>query len=163
MGLKSIIGPTTKITNKEQDDLNVDATSGKSVNAIRSFVGKGTLVWGARTFAGNDNEWRYVPVRRLYIYIEESVKKATEFVVFEPNDANTWLRVKTMIENFLTLLWRDGPLAGAKPNDAFFVKVGLGQTMTALDILEGRMNIEIGMAAVRPAEFIILKFSHKLQ
>lgn len=163
VGLKSIIGPTTKITNKEQDDLNVDATTGKSVNAIRTFAGKGTLVWGARTFAGNDNEWRYVPVRRLYIYIEESVKKATEFVVFEPNDANTWLRVKTMIENFLTLLWRDGALAGAKPNEAFFVKVGLGQTMTSLDILEGRMNIEIGMAAVRPAEFIILKFSHKLQ
>jgi hypothetical protein len=163
VGIKSIIGPTTKITNKEQDDLNVDATSGKSVNAIRTFTGKGTLVWGARTFAGNDNEWRYVPVRRLYIFIEESVKKATEFVVFEPNDANTWLRVRTMIENFLTLLWRDGALAGAKPNDAFFVKVGLGQTMTALDILEGRMNVEIGMAAVRPAEFIILKFSHKLQ
>ncbi|RPH32899.1 MAG: phage tail sheath family protein [Bacteroidales bacterium] len=162
-GLRSVIGPTVKITNKEQDDLNVDATSGKSVNAIRTFVGKGTLIWGARTFAGNDNEWRYIPVRRLYIYIEESVKKATEFVVFEPNDPNTWLRVKTMIENFLTLLWRDGALAGAKPDDAFFVKVGLGQTMTALDILEGRMNVEIGMAAVRPAEFIILKFSHKLQ
>jgi uncharacterized protein len=163
VGLKSVIGPSVKITNKEQDDLNVDATSGKSVNAIRTFVGKGTLVWGARTFAGNDNEWRYVPVRRLYIFIEESVKKATEFVVFEPNDANTWLRVKTMIENFLTTLWRNGALAGAKPADAFFVKVGLGQTMTSLDILEGRMNIEIGLAAVRPAEFIILKFSHKLQ
>ncbi|NVO10592.1 MAG: phage tail sheath family protein [Bacteroidales bacterium] len=163
VGLKSVIGPTVKLTNKEQDDLNVDATSGKSINAIRTFVGKGTLIWGARTFAGNDNEWRYVPVRRFYIYVEESVKKATEFVVFEPNDANTWLRVKTMIENFLTLQWRDGALAGAKPDDAFFVKIGLGQTMTALDILEGRMNIEIGMAAVRPAEFIILKFSHKLQ
>lgn len=163
VGLKSVIGPTVKITNKEQDDLNVDATSGKSINAIRTFVGKGTLIWGARTFAGNDNEWRYVPVRRFYIYVEESVKKATEFVVFEPNDANTWLRVKTMIENFLTLQWRNGALAGAKADDAFFVKVGLGQTMTALDILEGRMNIEIGMAAVRPAEFIILKFSHKLQ
>ncbi|NOU16583.1 MAG: phage tail sheath family protein [Bacteroidales bacterium] len=163
VGLKSVIGPTVKITNKEQDDLNVDATSGKSVNAIRTFVGKGTLIWGARTFAGNDNEWRYVPVRRFYIFVEESVKKATEFVVFEPNDANTWLRVKTMIENFLTLQWRNGALAGAKADDAFFVKVGLGQTMTALDILEGRMNIEIGMAAVRPAEFIILKFSHKLQ
>jgi len=163
VGLKSVIGPTVKLTNKEQDDLNVDATSGKSINAIRTFVGKGTLIWGARTFAGNDNEWRYIPVRRLYIFIEESVKKATEFVVFEPNDANTWLRVKTMIENFLTLQWRNGALAGAKPDDAFFVKVGLGQTMTALDILEGRMNIEIGMAAVRPAEFIILKFSHKLQ
>ena len=96
-------------------------------------------------------------------FVEESVKKATEFVVFEPNDAKTWLRTKTMIENFLSGLWRDGALAGAKPEEAFFVKVGLGETMTALDILEGRMNIEIGMAAVRPAEFIILKFSHKLQ
>jgi hypothetical protein len=163
VGVRSVIGPVVKITHEDQELLNVDASTGKSINALRVFTGKGTLVWGARTLAGNDNEWRYVPVRRLYIYIEESVKKATEFVVFEPNDANTWLRVKTMIENFLTTLWRDGALAGAKTEDAFFVKVGLGVTMTALDILEGRMNIEIGMAAVRPAEFIILKFSHKLQ
>ncbi|MGB3464673.1 MAG: phage tail sheath C-terminal domain-containing protein [Cyclobacteriaceae bacterium] len=139
------------------------STSGKSINVIRNFVGKGTLVWGARTLAGNDNEWRYVPVRRLYICVEESVKKATEIVVFEPNDANTWLRVKTMIENFLTTLWRDGALAGASTDEAFFVNIGLGKTMTAQDILEGKMNVEIGMAAVRPAEFIILKFSHKLQ
>ncbi len=163
VSLNSVIAPTVKITNEQQEGLNVDASTGKSINAIRTFTGKGTLVWGARTLAGNDNEWRYVPVRRLYIFIEESVKKATEFVVFEPNDANTWLRVKTMIENFLSKLWRDGALAGAKPEDAFFVKVGLGETMTALDILEGRMNVEIGLAAVRPAEFIILKFSHKLQ
>lgn len=163
VGVRSVIGPVTKVTHQEQELLNVDASTGKSINAIRVFTGKGTLVWGARTFAGNDNEWRYVPVRRLYIFIEESVKKATEFVVFEPNDANTWLRTKTMIENFLSTLWRDGALAGSKPEDAFFVKVGLGETMTSLDILEGRMNIEIGMAAVRPAEFIILKFSHKLQ
>lgn len=163
VGLRSVVGPAVKITHEDQKSLNVDASTGKSINAIRTFTGKGTLVWGARTLAGNDNEWRYVPVRRLYIYIEESVKKATEFVVFEPNDANTWLRVKTMIENFLTTLWRNGALAGAKTEDAFFVKVGLGETMTSLDILEGRMNIEIGLAAVRPAEFIILKFSHKLQ
>jgi hypothetical protein len=151
------------VSHDQQADLNVDATSGKSINAIRTFTGKGTLVWGARTLAGNDNEWRYIPVRRLYIFIEESVKKATEFVVFEPNDANTWLRAKTMIENFLSKLWRDGALAGAKPEEAFFVRVGLGQTMSAQDILEGRLIIEIGLAAVRPAEFIILKFSHKLQ
>ncbi len=161
--VRSVIGPTNKVTHEQQGSLNVDASSGKSINVIRTFTGKGTLVWGARTLAGNDNEWRYVPVRRLYIFIEESTKKATEFVVFESNDANTWLRVKTMIENFLSKLWRDGALAGAKPEDAFFVKVGLGQTMTSLDILEGRMNVEIGLAAVRPAEFIILKFSHKLQ
>lgn len=163
VSINNVIGPTIKITNDVQDGLNVDPTSGKSINAIRSFVGKGTLVWGSRTLAGNDNEWRYVPVRRLFIFVEESVKKATEFVVFEPNDAKTWLRVKTMIENFLTSLWRDGAIAGATPADAFFVKVGLGVTMTSQDILEGRMNVEIGMAAVRPAEFIILKFSHKLQ
>ena len=163
VSVNAVIAPTIKITNQDQSTLNVDATSGKSINAIRNFTGKGTLVWGARTLAGNDNEWRYVPVRRLYIFVEESIKKATEFVVFEPNDANTWLRVKTMIENFLAGLWRDGALAGATTSDAFFVNVGLGQTMTAQDILEGRMNVEIGLAAVRPAEFIILKFSHKLQ
>lgn len=161
--VRTVIEPRVKVSHEQQALLNVDATSGKSINVIRAFTGKGTLVWGARTLAGNDNEWRYIPVRRLYIFIEESVKKATEFVVFEPNDANTWLRLKTMIENFLSKLWRDGALAGAKPEEAFFVKVGIGQTMTAIDILEGRLNVEIGLAAVRPAEFIILKFSHKLQ
>ena len=163
VGLRLVKNPSVMVTNEQQENLNVDATTGKSINVIRKFAGKGIIVWGARTLAGNDNEWRYVPVRRLFIFIEESVKKATEFVVFEPNDAKTWLRTKSMIENFLTGLWRDGALAGAKPEQAFYVKVGLGETMTALDILEGRMNIEIGMAAVRPAEFIILKFSHKLQ
>ena len=152
-----------KISHEAQMSLNVDPTSGKSINAIRYFTGKGVMIWGARTLAGNDNEWRYVPVRRFFIFAEESIKKGTEWVVFEPNDANTWVRVRAMIENFLTQQWRAGALAGAKPEHAFFVRVGLGQTMTALDILEGRMNIEIGMAVVRPAEFIILKFSHKLQ
>ena len=163
VSLRLVKKPTKAVTAAQQENMNVDATSGKSINVIRNFAGKGIIVWGARTLAGNDNEWRYVPVRRLFIFVEESVKKATEFVVFEPNDAKTWLRTKAMIENFLTGLWRDGALAGAKPEDAFFVKVGLGETMTSLDILEGRLNIEIGMAAVRPAEFIILKFSHKLQ
>lgn len=150
------------IDNTDQDEMNV-STTGKSVNAIRAFFGKGILVWGARTLAGNDNEWRYVSVRRFYNMVEESVKKASIQFVFEPNDANTWVKVRAMIENFLVLQWRAGALAGAKPEEAFFVKVGLGETMTALDILEGRMNVEIGMAVVRPAEFIILKFSHKMQ
>ena len=163
VGVRSVLGPVFNMTTEDNDYLNIDATSGKSINAIRTFTGKGTLVWGARTLAGNDNEWRYVPVRRFFNYAEESIKKATEFVVFEPNDANTWLRVKTMIENFLTNEWKQGALAGAKQEDAFFVNVGLGTTMTAQDILEGRLNVEIGMAVVRPAEFIILKFSHKLQ
>ncbi len=162
VGVMQIIGPDKKVTNGEQDGLNVHPT-GKSINVIRTFAGRGTLVWGARTLAGNDNEWRYVPVRRFFNMVEESVKKATAQFVFEPNDANTWVKIRAMIENFLVLQWRAGALAGAKPEDAFYVRVGLGQTMTAQDILNGYMHVEIGMAAVRPAEFIILKFSHKLQ
>jgi uncharacterized protein len=158
-----IRGPSLVITDQDQMDLNVDTVAGKSINAIRTFTGKGTLVWGARTLAGNDNEWRYVPVRRLFIMIEESVKNASARFVFEPNDANTWTKVRAMIENYLTVLWRDGALAGAKPEQAFYVKVGLGQTMSAQDILDGKMIVEIGLAAVRPAEFIILRFMHKMQ
>jgi phage tail sheath protein FI len=94
---------------------------------------------------------------------EESIKKASEQFVFEPNDANTWIRVRAMIENFLILQWRAGALAGAKPEQAFYVRIGLGQTMSAVDILDGKMIIEIGLAVVRPAEFIILRFSHKMQ
>lgn len=163
VSLNYVIRPTVKITNTIQDNLNVDTVAGKSINAIRSFTGKGTLVWGSRTLAGNDNEWRYVPVRRFFNMAEESIKKASEQFVFEPNDANTWVQVRAMIENFLILQWRAGALAGAKPEQAFYVRIGLGQTMSAIDILEGRMIIEIGMAVVRPAEFIILRFSHKMQ
>ncbi|MDH3974156.1 MAG: phage tail sheath subtilisin-like domain-containing protein [Deltaproteobacteria bacterium] len=163
VSLSGVVGVTETIDSNEQEDLNVDVVAGKSINAIRAFTGKGTLVWGARTLAGNDNEWRYVPVRRFFNMVEESIKKSTYWAVFEPNDANTWIKVKSMIENYLTQKWREGALAGSKPDEAFFVKVGLGATMTAQDILEGRMNVEIGMAVVRPAEFIILKFSHKMQ
>ena len=163
LALNTVIEPMVNIDNNTQDDLNVDVNAGKSINAIRTFSGKGTIVWGARTLAGNDNEWRYVSVRRFFIMVEESAKKATEPFVFEPNDANTWVKVRGMLENYLTVLWRQGALAGAKPEHAFFVKCGLGQTMTSDDITNGRLIIEIGMAAVRPAEFIILRFSHKLQ
>jgi hypothetical protein len=163
VSLSAVLGPSTKITSQDQESLNIDPTAGKSVNAIRAFTGKGTMVWGARTLAGNDNEWRYVSIRRLFIMIEESVQKATAFAVFEPNDATTWLKVKAMIESYLYGLWEQGALAGPTPEAAYFVEVGLGTTMTAQDVLEGRMIVEIGVAAARPAEFIILKFSHKMQ
>lgn len=163
VSITAVKGPTVNVTHEDQESLNVDTVAGKSVNAIRAFTGKGTLIWGARTLAGNDNEWRYVSVRRFFNMVEESVKKASSQFVFEPNDANTWVKVRAMIENFLTLQWRAGALAGAKQEHAFYVRVGLGQTMTAQDILNGYMNVEIGMAVVRPAEFIILKFSHKMQ
>lgn len=161
VSLNYVFEPQVKFDDSDQADMNVSDT-GKSINAIRFFTGKGILVWGARTLAGNDNEWRYISVRRFYNMVEESVKKATEPFVFEPNDANTWTKVRTMIENFLILQWREGALMGSKSDEAFFVHVGLGETMTALDILEGRMIVEIGMAVIRPAEFIILRFSHKM-
>ena len=163
IGLQSVYDVASIITDQQQEGMNIDTTAGKSVNAIRPFVGKGIIVWGARTLDGNSNEWRYISVRRFFIMVEQSVKNTIGAFVFEPNDANTWVKVRSMIENYLTLLWRQGALAGAKPEQAFFVRVGIGQTMSAIDILEGRMIVEVGMAAVRPAEFIILRFSHKMQ
>jgi phage tail sheath protein FI len=162
ISLNYVTGPAKPISDSLQESLNVHADAGKSINAIRSFTGKGTLVWGARTLAGNDNEWRYISVRRFFNMVEESTKKATAAFVFEPNDANTWTKVQGMIENYLLTLWRAGALQGAKPEQAFYVAVGLGKTMTAQDILEGRMYVEIGLAAVRPAEFIVLRFSHMM-
>ncbi len=162
--ISGIVGLSQYINNAEQASLNIDPSgAGKSINVISRFIGKGCLVWGARTLAGDDNEWRYVPVRRLFIMIEESIRRATAFVVFEPNDANTWIKVKAMTENFLSDLWRQGALAGAKPAQAFYVNCGLGSTMTPQDILDGRLIINVGLAAIRPAEFIITRFSHKLQ
>jgi len=159
VSLNGVQSLSDNVTDESQGGLNIDAGSGKSINAIRSFIGKGILVWGSRTLDGNSNDFRYVPVRRFFIMVEESVKKATMQFVFEPNDSNTWVRVRGMIENFLTNLWRLGALAGAKPEQAFYVRVGLGVTMTFDDVLNGKMIVEIGMAPVRPAEFIILRFT----
>lgn len=164
VSVQGVIGPVTKISDEDQKDLNEPTDgSGKSINAIRAFAGKGTLVWGARTLDGASREWRYIPVRRLFIMVEESARKASAFAVFEPNDLTTWLKVKGMIESFLYGLWERGALAGPTPASAYYVNVGLGKTMTQMDILDGKMIVEIGLAAVRPAEFIVLRFSHKLQ
>lgn len=163
ISLSLVSSCVTKISHEEQAELNIHTEGGKSINAIRAFTGQGVMVWGARTLAGNDNEWRYVNVRRFYNFVEESVKKAAQQFVFEPNDANTWIRVSTMIENFLSNLWRQGALAGATTQEAFFVKIGLDITITRDDLLNGIMNVEIGLAVVRPAEFIVLRFSQKMQ
>ncbi|HEV7547149.1 MAG TPA: phage tail sheath C-terminal domain-containing protein, partial [Reyranella sp.] len=106
-----------------------------------------------------DTDYRYVPVRRFLIGVEQSIKRATAAFVFEPNDANTWVKVRGMIENFLFELWRAGALQGNKPENAFYVKVGLGTTMTPQDLLDGRMIVVIGLATVRPAEFVIVSLA----
>ncbi|HEY2720237.1 MAG TPA: phage tail sheath C-terminal domain-containing protein [Chitinophagaceae bacterium] len=163
VNITNAISPEYLITNQDQANLNVDSSFGKSVNVIRTFEGRGpAYVWGARTLAGNDNEWRYVPVRRFFIMVEQSVKNATEQFVFEPNDEHTWLRVRSMIEIYLTQQWKAGALMGSSTKEAFFVRIGLNQTMTEVDIWEGRLIVQIGLAVVRPAEFIILQFMHKM-
>lgn len=162
VSLSSVISPAVNITHDEQEDLNV-TTAGKSINAIRAFIGEGTLVWGGRTLDGNSLDWRYINVRRTMIMLEESIRLASKAYVFEPNVANTWVTMKSMIRNFLTGIWKRGGLAGASPDDAFGVFVGLGETMTPEDILEGIMRITVLVAISRPAEFIEITFQQQMQ
>lgn len=162
VSLSAVVSPAVNISHDEQEDLNV-TTQGKSINAIRSFIGEGTLVWGARTLDGNSLDWRYINVRRTMIMLEESIRLATKAYVFEPNDANTWVTIKSMIRNFLTGIWKRGGLAGAVPGDAFSVHVGLGETMTSEDILEGILRVTVLVAISRPAEFIEITFQQQMQ
>jgi uncharacterized protein len=161
-GVTGAMSPTVNISHDEQEDLNVPL-DGKAINAIRAFVGRGVLVWGARTLDGNSQDWRYVNVRRTLIMLEQSISIAAQAYVFAPNDAGTWLTLRTMIENFLNNQWKSGALAGAKPEDAYDVSVGLGSTMTGNDILDGIMRVMVKVAIVRPAEFIIITFQQKMQ
>ena len=163
IGIAGIKDLNTHINDNQQASMNDDPTSRKSVNAIRFIKGKGILVWGSRTLDGGSNEWRFIPVRRLFSYVEQSVKLATAWAVFQPNDSHTWIKIKCQISNFLSDLWRSGALAGASPEDSYFVEVGENITMTSDDINRGYLRVRIGLAAVRPAEFIILEFSHKVQ
>lgn len=154
--------PTESINDTMQAGLNVPM-NGKAVNVIRTFAGEGIKVWGARTLDGNSQDWRYVNVRRTMLFLEESVKNASRAYVFEPNDASTWINMKCMIENFLRSVWKRGGLAGAIPEDAYEVHVGLGDTMTGDDILEGILRITVLVAISRPAEFIEITFQQQMQ
>lgn len=154
--------PTETINDAMQAGLNVPM-NGKAVNVIRTFAGEGIKVWGARTLDGNSQDWRYVNVRRTMLFLEESVKNAARAYVFEPNDASTWINMKCMIENFLRSVWKRGGLAGATPEDAYEVHVGLGDTMTGDDILEGILRITVLVAISRPAEFIEITFQQQMQ
>jgi len=158
----SVSGLSIYINDKQQENLNVDAVSGKSINAIRFFNGQGILVWGARTLDGNSQDWRYINVRRTMTFLEQSIKLAARAFVFAPNDSNTWTSVKSMLNNFLTDVWKAGALQGATTAEAFGVQVGLGTTMTAQDILNGFMNISVKVALVRPAEFIVITFQQQM-
>jgi phage tail sheath protein FI len=154
--VRNILDLQANVTTGEQEILNP-----RGINVIRDFstLGRSRRIWGARTIS-SDPEWRYVPVRRLFLFVEKSIERGTQFAVFEPNDANLWATVKRSLTNFLTSVWHDGALLGASPEDAFFVEVG-PTTMTQEDIDNGRLIVLVGIAPVKPAEFVIFRISQK--
>lgn len=160
--LSSVEKPTVKLDNQQQEGLNVPV-NGKAVDALRAFPGRGTVVWGARTLDGNSPDYRYVQVRRTLIYIEQSIKAALDPFVFAPNTGQTWATVVSMVSGFLNGLWSRGGLMGATPADAFSVECGIGSTMTGTDVLNGYMIVQVTLSLVRPAEFIELTFTQKME
>ncbi|WP_163869095.1 phage tail sheath family protein [Myxococcus eversor] len=162
VSLTGVTSTTFKLNNEQQADLNVPV-DGKAVNAVREFVGRGSVVWGARTLDGNSNDWRYIQVRRTLTYAEQSIKAALDRFVFAANDGNTWASVTSMVSSFLQGLWSQGGLLGATASDAFSVECGLGSTMTAQDVLEGYMVVQVTLQMIRPAEFIELTFKQKME
>jgi len=139
------------ITKAEQDILNP-----LGINCIRAFQGRGIRVWGARTIAPKGSEWKYINVRRLFLFLEESIDESTQWVVFEPNNEALWARVVQTISNFLLGVWKSGALMGTTPEEAYFVKCDRS-TMTQDDIANGRLIVVIGLAPTKPAEFVIFR------
>jgi phage tail sheath protein FI len=145
--------------------LEIDVTSGEQellnpaqVNCIRSFGANGIRIWGARTLAATDQSWRYINVRRLFIFIEESIRRGTQWVVFEPNDSDLWARVKRTVGSFLHGLWMQGALVGQTPDQAFFVLCDESNN-PASSVDEGKLIVDVGIAPVKPAEFVIFRIS----
>jgi phage tail sheath protein FI len=143
----------SEITKEEQAGLNPIG-----INAIRGFGSRGLRVWGARTLSVTDPSWRYINVRRLFNMIETTIMEGTQWVVFEPNDQALWQRVNRTVYAFLLGLWRDGALFGASPDEAFFVKCD-AETNPPESINEGKLVVEVGIAPVKPAEFVIFRLS----
>jgi hypothetical protein len=150
--VRGIVGLSRNVSKADQDALNPEG-----VNCIRRFPGRGTRVWGARTLA-DDPQWKYVNVRRLFLYLEESMDEGTQWAVFENNDERLWARIRQSLSNFLTTAWRDGALMGNTPEEAFYVTCDR-TTMTQDDIDNGRLIAEVGVAPVKPAEFVIIRIT----
>ncbi len=147
-----------KVENAEQDYLNP-----QGINALRSLPNYGSVIWGARTRSTKANpEWRYVPVRRTAMFIEESIFNGIQWAVFEPNDHRLWSALRTNIDSFMNGLFRVGAFQGEKASDAYFVRCGLGQTMKQGDIDRGQVIVQIGFAPLKPAEFVIVRIQQKV-
>jgi phage tail sheath protein FI len=150
--VRGVLSLERRIVKGQQDILNP-----LGVNCLRVFEGRGLRVWGARTIS-SDTLWKYINVRRLFLFLEESIDEGTQWVVFEPNDPKLWARVRATVTEFLTRVWKDGALFGKAPEEAFFVKCD-ETTMTQDDRNNGRLIILIGVAPVRPAEFVIFRIA----
>jgi hypothetical protein len=159
--LNAVDGPTLRINDETQAELS-KPLDGKAINVIREFVGRGPIVWGARTLDGNSGDYRYVQVRRTLIYMEQSIKAAMNQFLCAANDGKTWVSVVAMVSDFLQSLWARGGLLGATPQEAFSVNCGLGTTMSAQDVLEGYMVVQVLVQMIHPAEFIELTFKQKM-
>jgi uncharacterized protein len=161
--IESVIRPTLPVNGPQQESLNIDALTGKSIRAIRCCDERGpATIWGARTFDGNSLDWRYISERQLLNMVEQTVANAAFVLVFETNDASTWATCSAMISRFLHMLWKAGALQGALPEEAFSVSVGLDKTMTPEDILDGIMRVEVKVAVERPAEFIEITYEQQI-
>jgi phage tail sheath protein FI len=158
-----VIDTTLSLTDEMQGALNVDPLSGKSINAFRVFPDRGVVLWGARTLDGNSEDWRYVSVRRVVIVLEQSIRRGLQAYAFQPNGPATWAAVAGMIDRFLTAQWTAGLLVGSTPAEAFSVAVGLGTSMTADDILNGVLRVNLTVAIAHPAEFLELVLEQRMQ
>jgi phage tail sheath protein FI len=155
--LLAVDGLAVELEPREHESLNA-----AGISTLRTMVGTGVVGWGARTLAGSQAEssdWKYVNVRRLLLFLEASIDEGTSWVVFEPNDEPLWARVRRAVEDFLTVLWREGAFQGSKPEEAFFVRCDRS-TMTQGDIDHGRLIVLVGVAPVRPAEFVVFRIRH---
>jgi len=150
--LYSVLDVERKITTSDQDTLNPDG-----INCIRNFPGRGIRIWGARTLAGGESEWRYINVRRLFCMLEESIYEGTQWAVFEPNDQMLWARLRRDIGAFLKRMWLQGALFGNTPEEAYYVKCD-SENNPPETRENGELYIEVGVAPVKPAEFIIINF-----
>ncbi|RPF30191.1 hypothetical protein EDD96_6783 [Streptomyces sp. Ag109_G2-6] len=155
IALRGIDGPLLQATDTDQ-------AAHRNLNFIRTFTGPGTVIWGgARTLSETD-EWRYIPVRRLFNTVERDIQQALQSIVFEPNTHPTWERVRAAIDSYLDNVWKLGGLMGQRPQEAYLVQVGKDITMTQADIKAGRLIVKVGLAALRPAEFTFLQFTQEV-
>jgi phage tail sheath protein FI len=152
--LAGVLGLAGQISDTEQDILNP-----MGINVIRSFPASGTVIWGSRTLS-SDSAWRYVPVRRMAIFLRVSIYNGIQFAVFEPNDDDLWASLRLTVGAFMLMQFRAGAFQGDSPDKAFFVKCD-GTTTTQADIDSGVVNILVGFAPLKPAEFVVLKLSQK--